>query len=193
MLPVVHSAKPTDATCFSTLECPLGSLLALGDTDSRLIGLYFINGRTTPSIAPDWVRNEDAFGGLGRQLDAYFAGELTNFNLPVLMKGSAFQQRVWTALRTIPYGQTVSYGELARRLGNPFAARAVGLANARNPISIIVPCHRVLGTDGALVGYAGGHHRKQSLLTHEAPGSQPTKGDTHARSTGSNAVQSLPT
>jgi methylated-DNA-[protein]-cysteine S-methyltransferase len=103
-----------------------------------------------------------------RQLQAYFAGERREFDLPLAPYGSDFQRRVWSALLEIPYGETISYLELARRLGDPRAVRAVGSANGRNPISIIIPCHRVIGADGSLVGYGGGLERKRWLLRHEA-------------------------
>jgi methylated-DNA-[protein]-cysteine S-methyltransferase len=103
-----------------------------------------------------------------RQLEAYFAGELREFDLPLAPEGSEFQLRVWEQLRAIPYGETISYGELARRVGDPAAARAVGLANGRNPLPVIVPCHRVIGADGALTGFGGGLERKRRLLELEA-------------------------
>jgi len=106
-----------------------------------------------------------------RQLDAYFARELTEFDLPLDAEGTAFQRTVWRALCAIAHGETVSYGELARRIGQPRAVRAVGLANGRNPLSIVVPCHRVIGADGSMTGYGGGIERKVFLLAHEAAGS----------------------
>jgi len=102
-----------------------------------------------------------------RQLRAYFAGELTEFDLPLLLEGTAFQRAVWERLRQIPYGETTSYGELARRIGRPGASRAVGLANRANPVAIVVPCHRVIGADGSLTGYGGGLDRKRFLLALE--------------------------
>jgi methylated-DNA-[protein]-cysteine S-methyltransferase len=101
------------------------------------------------------------------QLDAYFAGEITSFDLPLSPRGTPFQQRVWAALRDIPFGETTSYGELARRIGDPKAVRAVGAANGRNPLPLVVPCHRVIGADGSLVGFGGGMDRKRWLLQHE--------------------------
>jgi methylated-DNA-[protein]-cysteine S-methyltransferase len=109
-------------------------------------------------------REAEPFKAAADQLDAYFAGELTTFDLPLAPLGSEFQQRVWTALREIPYGRTESYGELAERIGSPGAARAVGLANGKNPIGIVIPCHRVVGSDGSLTGYGGGLDRKRRLL-----------------------------
>jgi O-6-methylguanine DNA methyltransferase len=108
------------------------------------------------------------------QLDAYFSGSSTVFDLDLRAAGTPFQQRVWQALRTIPYGETVTYGELAQLLGQPTASRAVGLANGRNPISIIIPCHRVIGADGSMTGYGGGVTRKRWLLDFERGQAQPT-------------------
>jgi methylated-DNA-[protein]-cysteine S-methyltransferase len=120
-------------------------------------------------LSPEQAGEPDptAFDEPVRQLAEYFAGELTEFDLELTLAGTPFQQRVWTALREIPYGETESYGELAQRIGSPTGARAVGLANGRNPISIIVPCHRVIGSSGSLTGYGGGIERKQFLLEFE--------------------------
>jgi methylated-DNA-[protein]-cysteine S-methyltransferase len=109
-------------------------------------------------------REVEPFKSAADQLDAYFAGELTTFDLPLAPRGSEFQQRVWAALLEIPYGRTESYGELAERIGSPGAARAVGLANGKNPIGIVIPCHRIVGSDGSLTGYGGGIDRKRQLL-----------------------------
>jgi methylated-DNA-[protein]-cysteine S-methyltransferase len=109
-------------------------------------------------------REAEPFRAAADQLDAYFAGEITTFDLPLAPLGSPFQQRVWAALQEIPYGQTESYGELAERIGSPGAARAVGLANGKNPIGIVIPCHRVVGASGSLTGYGGGLDRKRQLL-----------------------------
>ena len=112
----------------------------------------------------DWIEDPAGFGDVIAQLEAYFAGELTEFDIVLDLEGTEFQKRVWAELLTIPYGQTRSYGEMARNLGKPGASRAVGLANGRNPVSIIVPCHRVIGADGSLTGYGGGLDRKTHLL-----------------------------
>lgn len=146
-------------TRFTTVPSPIGDLLLLGDGDA-LSGLYM--EPWAPAAA--WQRADDAFTAAREQLDAYFAGELTAFDLPLAPRGTEFQLRVWTALQEIPYGETTSYGALAGRIGAPGAARAVGLANGRNPISIIVPCHRVIGAGGSLTGYGGGLERKRALL-----------------------------
>ncbi len=158
-------------TTYTHADSPLGPLLLTADGDA-LTGLFL----TSPAPALDWIRGDHAapFPEARRQLAAYFAGDLTEFTLPLAPIGTAFQLRVWDALRAIPYGATCSYGDLAQRLGRPGAARAVGLANGRNPISIIVPCHRVVGTSGRLTGYSGGMERKAFLLALEqhktAPG-----------------------
>lgn len=157
-------------TTYTHADSPLGPLLLTADEDA-LTGLFM----TSPTPASDWIREDAAapFPETRRQLAAYFAGGLTEFTLPLAPVGTAFQRGVWDALRAIPYGATCSYGDLARRLGSPGAARAVGLANGRNPLSIIVPCHRVLGTSGRLTGYSGGMERKAFLLALEQQKTAP--------------------
>jgi methylated-DNA-[protein]-cysteine S-methyltransferase len=152
---------------YNTIDSPLGGLLLVGDGEA-LSGLYMDGHARGAAVASDSVRAAGAFSAAREQLDAYFAGDLTDFELPLAAAGSPFQQLVWTALREIPYGETRSYGEIAGRIGRPGAARAVGLANGRNPIAIVVPCHRVVGADGSLTGFAGGLERKRLLLEHEA-------------------------
>jgi methylated-DNA-[protein]-cysteine S-methyltransferase len=125
-------------------------------------------GRTAASINPEWRSADEPFADVRRQLCEYFDGERDAFDLPLEMSGTPFQRRVWQALQQIPYGETTTYGELARRMGRPAASRAVGLANGRNPIAVIVPCHRVIGSDGSLTGYGGGLERKRLLLDLEA-------------------------
>ena len=140
---------------------PVGELLLTADDDGRLTGLWLgHDGSPTGDDSP--------FAAVHEQLDAYFAGELQDFDLPLAPHGTPFQLRVWDELTRIPYGQTISYLELALRLGDRKLVRAVGTANGRNPLSIIVPCHRVSGADGTLVGYGGGLERKRWLLDHEA-------------------------
>jgi methylated-DNA-[protein]-cysteine S-methyltransferase len=153
-------------TCIETAVSPL----LLTSDGMSLTGLYLIDPQHRPVPAEDWVRDDDAapFPEARRQLAAYFDGRLREFDLPLTMEGTAFQQRVWDELRKIPYGATISYGELARRIGQPKGSRAVGMANGRNPIGIIVPCHRVIGADGRLTGYGGGLPRKAALLALEA-------------------------
>jgi methylated-DNA-[protein]-cysteine S-methyltransferase len=156
-------------TWITTIETPVGDLLLMSDGIS-LIGLHTDNDKHRPAPRNDWIRDDMAepFGRTIAQLQAYFDGRLTEFDLPLAAEGTAFQTIVWRELRNIPYGHTISYAELARRIGKPSASRAVGHCNARNPISIIVPCHRVIGADRSLTGYAGGLERKRALLAHEA-------------------------
>jgi len=155
-------------TCWSEFASPIGTLLLSGDGEA-LTGVYMERHRHEPEPpVRSGRRNDAAFRAAREQLEAYFASELQVFDLPLAPQGTEFQQRVWTTLRDIPYGETISYAELARRIGKPQAVRAVGGANGRNPISIIVPCHRVIGADGSLTGFGGGIERKRWLLAHEA-------------------------
>ncbi|HYM54367.1 MAG TPA: methylated-DNA--[protein]-cysteine S-methyltransferase [Solirubrobacteraceae bacterium] len=155
-----------------TIDSPIGELLLLGDGEA-LHGLYMQAGRRPISVAPGWERSPGAFAGVAEQLGEYFAGRRTDFDVPLEMEGTPFQLRVWEALREIGYGETISYGELARRIGNPSASRAVGMANGCNPIAVIVPCHRVIGANGTLTGYGGGVERKRLLLDLEARATAP--------------------
>jgi methylated-DNA-[protein]-cysteine S-methyltransferase len=148
---------------YTLQDSPIGELLLLGDGEV-LHGLYMQEGRKPVKPRPDWERRDEAFAAARDQLGEYFAGTRTTFDLPLVLSGDAFQARVWAELQRIPYGETVSYGHVAREIGRPDAARAVGLANGRNPISVIVPCHRVIGSDGSLTGYGGGLERKRLLL-----------------------------
>ncbi len=156
-------------TMYTTFESPVGPLLLMSDGRS-LIGLHTDSDKHRPAMQPDWIRDDTTapFTEVKVQLREYFEGRLTKFDLPLAPQGTEFQLRVWQELRGIPHGETISYAELARRIGHPQASRAVGHANARNPISIIVPCHRVIGADNSLTGYAGGLERKRMLLAHEA-------------------------
>lgn len=151
---------------WSELDSPIGPLLLTGDGQS-LTGVYMnrhLDPRVEPAMDDGWERDDTAFTAARAQLAAYFSGDLLEFDLPLRPVGTPFQLSVWAALRTIPYGETRSYGAVATQIGNPPAARAVGLANGRNPISVIVPCHRVVGSSGTLTGYAGGLERKRYLL-----------------------------
>ena len=150
---------------WTTIDTPIGPLLAAAGDDDRLCGLWFDR-----PPQPGWKRDDAPFGALGGQLDAYFAGDLREFDVDLASAGTPWQRSVWDALCAIPYGTTVAYGDLARRLGCPAAARAVGAANGRNPVSVIVPCHRLVGARGALTGYAGGIDRKEWLIAHERCG-----------------------
>ncbi len=155
-------------TRYTELASPVGELLLTADAEGRLTRLQFNNGPHTRTTRDGWRRDANAFADAGRQMDAYFAGELRDFDLDLAPSGTPFQLQVWEALRAIPYGQTASYGEIARAVGQPGAARAVGGANNRNPIAIVVPCHRVIGSGGSLTGYGGGLDRKRQLLALEA-------------------------
>ncbi|MGC8472552.1 MAG: methylated-DNA--[protein]-cysteine S-methyltransferase [Acidimicrobiales bacterium] len=150
-------------TRYRTIDSPIG-LLTLAGPRGCLTHLVMEDAAHPPSERGRWVEDAGAFLDVVAQLEAYFAGERTSFEVALAPGGTDFQRRVWDALGEIPYGETRSYGEIARRIGQPGAARAVGLANARNPIAIIVPCHRVIGANGALTGYAGGLEAKRALL-----------------------------
>jgi methylated-DNA-[protein]-cysteine S-methyltransferase len=149
---------------------PVGPLTLVAEGEA-LVGVWMEDQRHHPGVIAygEPARADDpVLAGAAAQLEAYFAGERTEFDLPLAAHGTAFQRRVWAELERIPYGETVTYGELARRLGNPTGSRAVGLANGRNPIGIVVPCHRVVGSGGDLTGYGGGLPRKRLLLDLEA-------------------------
>lgn len=148
------------------IDSPYGPLTLVA-TDGALSGLYMTDQRHRPPEETFGTPDDTPFAEATAQLRAYFAGELKEFTLDLHLAGTPFQREVWTRLATIPYGETRTYGELAAALGNPKASRAVGLANGRNPIGIIVPCHRVVGADGSLTGYGGGLPRKQRLLDFE--------------------------
>lgn len=141
------------------IPTPIGHI-AICEEDGAICAIDFTEGGLYPPATP-------LLAEAARQLNAYFDGTLTEFDLPIRMEGTAFRMQCWQALRTIPYGETISYGEQAKRIGNPKAVRAVGGANHRNPISIVVPCHRVIGADGSMTGYGGGVDRKTWLLDHE--------------------------
>ena len=156
----------TEDPFYSELDSPVGMLLLRGDTEV-LTGLYMHEQRHRPELPAGSERNDRAFKSVREQLKAYFAGKLQEFELELRGEGSEFKRAVWKALCKIPFGETESYGGLAKRIGNANASRAVGLANGKNPIGIIVPCHRVVGANGSLTGYGGGLERKQWLLEHE--------------------------
>jgi methylated-DNA-[protein]-cysteine S-methyltransferase len=157
----------TGTTRIVTIDSPIGPLTLTAE-DGYLTGLHMHDQRHAPPLAADAVRDDAWFAGIIGQLAAYFDGGLTEFQIPMKLDGTDFQQRVWSELCAIPYGETISYGELARRVDNPKASRAVGLANGRNPIAVIVPCHRVIASNGGLGGYGGGLDRKTWLLELEA-------------------------
>jgi methylated-DNA-[protein]-cysteine S-methyltransferase len=149
------------------IDSPIGELQLVGDGHS-LTGLEM-----SPRATPGGHHDPEAFEEVEAQLGAYFAGELTEFDVPLAPSGSGFQRAVWGALVRIPYGETASYGEIANEVGRPDAVRAVGTTNGRNPIAVIIPCHRVIGADGSLVGYGGGLPRKRLLLELEAEHAAP--------------------
>ena len=155
-----------DSMQYRTIESPVGSLLLAAD-DAGLRFLLFSRGRAAAKPEPGWETDRGLLKEPVKQLNAYFAGKLRAFDLPLAPQGTPFQTGVWHALCDIPYGETTSYGQLAKRIGNPKAVRAVGLANGSNPIAIIIPCHRVIGSNGSLVGYGGGFPVKQALLALE--------------------------
>lgn len=148
---------------YDIMETQLGPLLVAGDA-AGVRQIVFQAGTHPLAIPPHWMRDPDAAREATRQLTAYFEGTLRTFDLPIAPVGTAFQQQVWQRLLTIPYGTTASYRDIARGIGKPTACRAVGMANGRNPIPVIIPCHRVIGADATLTGYGGGLHLKEGLL-----------------------------
>lgn len=156
---------------YRTMDSPVG-LLTLAGRDGKLMHLRMVDQTYEPS-REGWEADDTAFGEAVEQMSEYFVGERTEFDLELDMVGTQFQRRVWQALQAIPYGETCSYGEIARQIGSPSAFRAVGLANGHNPIGIIVPCHRVIGANGSLTGYGGGLDRKRALLELERSRTTP--------------------
>ena len=172
MIAGARAAASADAALlYATISSPLGELLVVGDGES-LRALHLQAGSRPGAIGESWRRADQPFAAVRDQLDQYFGAERSVFELALAPGGTAFQTRVWRELQRIPYGQAISYGELARRVGRPSAPRAAGAANARNPISIVIPCHRVVGSGGALTGYAGGIERKRRLLELERGGAR---------------------
>lgn len=159
-------ATAQSTAVMSTMDSPIGTLTLTAEREV-LTGVHMHEQRHAPVLSGTIERDDAALAPFVARLQAYFAGELTDFELPIELRGTEFQRRVWASLQEIPYGETISYGELARWVGKPKASRAVGLANGRNPIAIVVPCHRVIGADGSLTGYGGGLERKVWLLEHE--------------------------
>jgi methylated-DNA-[protein]-cysteine S-methyltransferase len=148
---------------YDEIDSPVGPLLVAAD-ESGLRLIHFQSGRKRRGPDPSWRRDPAAFRALARQLGEYFRRERRTFDLALAPRGTVFQLATWRALATIPYGETISYAELARRVGRPAASRAVGAANGANPLPIVVPCHRVIGKDGSLTGFGGGLHAKRTLL-----------------------------
>jgi methylated-DNA-[protein]-cysteine S-methyltransferase len=158
------------------IDSPLGQILLAGDVNG-LKAINFQEGDSPVDVLPDWQHTEYGFGEAVEQLGAYFEGRLTEFDLTLSPEGTPFYREVWAELERITYGETITYGELAARVGKPKAARAVGAANGRNPLPIVIPCHRVIGSDGSLTGYGGGLRFKQSLLELERKYRTVHKGD----------------
>ncbi|HTM53326.1 MAG TPA: methylated-DNA--[protein]-cysteine S-methyltransferase [Pirellulales bacterium] len=154
-------------TYYSTIECPFGRMFVQGD-GHFVTGLFMPQHKGWRGPDASWQASDEPFAAVREQLAEYFAGQRQRFDVPLKLAGTPFQQRVWQELLRIPFGTTISYAQLAERVGQPTASRAVGHANGRNPISIIVPCHRVIGANGKLTGYAGGLDKKQWLLEWEA-------------------------
>ena len=153
-------------TCYTYMDSPIGKLLIVSD-EAGLRQILFPRGTEPRKPEDEWQEDASANAEVIRQLRAYFSGDRENFDFPLAPEGTTFQQKVWTELCEIPYGETISYGELATRIGNPKASRAVGLANGSNPIPIVIPCHRVIGSNGKLTGYGGGLPIKEKLLALE--------------------------
>ena len=162
-------------TAHALVDSPFGPLTLVED-DGALVGLYMGDQRHLPSPERFGPRDDTLLPGLQEQLTGYFAGTVRAFDVRLGARGTPFQERVWAALREVPYGATCSYGDLAREVGSPTAYRAVGAANGRNPIGIVVPCHRVVGAKGSLSGYAGGVERKRALLALESGALLPGQG-----------------
>jgi len=152
---------------YTNFQSPVGPLLLAAD-DRGLCFVSFSGNRRAVHAERTWKRDQAPFKETIRQLQAYFRGELKEFNLPLALEGTPFQRSVWKNLLAIPYGKTISYGQLADRIGRPKAVRAVGLANGQNPLPIIIPCHRVIGSNGKLTGYGGGLPFKEKLLALES-------------------------
>jgi methylated-DNA-[protein]-cysteine S-methyltransferase len=157
----------SNARYVTTVPSPIGQLTLVGDGD-HLVGLYFDDDPHAAEARAGAPHDDRRLRAAATQLEEYFAGARTAFDLPLAPVGSPFQKKVWAALRRIPFGETASYGQIARAIGTPAAARAIGGANHRNPIAIIVPCHRVIGADGSMTGYGGGLDRKRLLLALES-------------------------
>jgi methylated-DNA-[protein]-cysteine S-methyltransferase len=162
-------------TVFTYLDSPFGQML-LARNDAGLTHALFHRSKYPAKARTAWTRDDGAFADAAEQFDAYFEGALTAFDLPLAPAGTSFQQAVWRALQSIPFGETASYLDIARQIGQPAACRAVGAANGRNPIAIAIPCHRVIGSNGHLTGYAGGIDIKEALLKLEAGRREPAPG-----------------
>ncbi len=162
-----HRSNLPQSLFYRSDATPVGKLILMGDGE-HLLGIGFTEGRRAVAPEQHWRRDDQCFEAAHKQLAAYFAGELKQFDLPLRLSGTAFQKTVWHALLEIPYGETTNYRDLALGIGRPKAVRAVGAANGANPLAIVVPCHRVLGSDGSLTGFGGGLPAKALLLKLES-------------------------
>jgi len=159
---------------YTEIQSPIGGIVLAGD-DQGLRHIRFLGGTPPERLEPEWRQDRAGLATVVEQLEAYFAGELRDFDLVLAPRGTAFQECVWRALAEIPYGHTISYGKLAERIGRAGSSRAVGSANGRNPLPIVLPCHRVIGSDGSLTGYGGGLPIKKALLELEGVAVEPQK------------------
>jgi methylated-DNA-[protein]-cysteine S-methyltransferase len=160
---MISGMVPQAAVVYRTIDSPIGPLLLVGDADALRVLAFVREGRPVPDAR--WVHDQQGvLDPVRHELDQYFAGRLARFRTAVAPRGTAFQRRVWQELQAIPYGQTTTYGDLARRIDAPKAVRAVGAANGANPIAIVIPCHRVIGANGSLTGFGGGLPTKRALL-----------------------------
>lgn len=159
-------APPQKAHYYCVIESPVGRLLLAGNAQA-LTHVSFQDGRHPTKPDPQWTYSETPFQKSIQQLNEYFSGKRNTFKINLAPEGTPFQRKVWDALQTIPYGRTLSYGQIANAIGKPQAVRAVGAANGQNPLSIVIPCHRVIGSNGKLVGFGGGISIKEALLSHE--------------------------
>jgi methylated-DNA-[protein]-cysteine S-methyltransferase len=159
--------KANEQVTYTEIDSPIGRLLIHG-TDKGVSGILMTKHGRFEEKRADWRRDDARWSGVAKQLREYFAGRRRDFDFPLDVRGTDFQKKVWKALRSIPFGRTVSYGDIAKKIGNPKAMRAVGLANGKNPVAVVVPCHRVIGADGSLTGYGGGLERKKILLDLES-------------------------
>lgn len=167
------TSRGADPRRWTRLNSPIGSLLLVG-SDSGLSRIEFATAKRVSTPSDNWIEDASAFNDVTSQLNAWFAGELRVFEFALNAEGTDFQCAVWNALRTIPFGETRSYADIALQIGRPTASRAVGAANGANPLPIVVPCHRVIGTNGTLTGFAGGVDTKRWLLDHESRHAGPT-------------------
>jgi len=170
------TTKESTVNEYSIISSPIGDLMLVADT-SALVGLYFVGCDHLPAASDRWQINakNPVLQQATKQLQEYFAGKRETFSVPLRLVGTLFQEKIWREIARIPYGKTTSYSELATRAGSPQATRAAGTSTGRNPVAIIIPCHRVIGKNGGICGFAGGLERKRHLLALETPEAKPAK------------------